>query len=66
MNIECAECGCTFEVEDMSEPVECPECSFSAEKCTHPQSYRDEQEIYSVDEGKHVRRVICSKCGTPL
>lgn len=66
MEMKCHECGEQYEHDDMSEMIECPNCGFNEEKCSHPQSYRTEREIYSVDEGKYVKELVCEKCGAPL
>lgn len=63
MEIDCAECGTTFD------PIEhdshCPECGFGPDRCSHPQSYRDSEWIYDAGEGQDVERIVCGKCGAP-
>jgi predicted Zn-ribbon and HTH transcriptional regulator len=66
VEIQCGDCGTKYELENIEEAPKCPDCGFGPQKCNHPVSDREEESIYSVDEGTYVNRTMCGKCGTPL
>lgn len=64
LTLTCGECGGDYEA-DM-DTTDCPHCGFGPEDCSHPQGDRTSDTIYSVDEGQHVERLLCGKCGEPV
>lgn len=64
VDMVCPECGNEFAIDADTE--DCPECGFGPESCSHPIEERDSENVYSVDEGRHINRTICGKCGVPV